>query len=254
MCVSRGLGKSQRETLSLLEEETWGFSAAELGFLFGFSERRGRALMASLAERGLVALDQSRRPPKAFLPAARAERLRTAHPGVRVVVAQEREDHAATIRAQLAGTGVELEVGSLHGTLARARAALAASGTVLTDLLHHRLPAVVVYALSGRGLATLAPFLVTTPWFATTNLLAGEEIYPERSWRAGTPGPVGEVGDLVLRCYNDAAWRIRCRAGLERAARRLGPPGATERAARHVLAMVLRRITASSAPVPSLLP
>lgn len=170
-----------------------------------------------------------------------ARRAMDAAPELRAFVAQSRDEHAATIRAAIEAAGladrVRLEVGDLHAHLGRARAALAVSGTVLTDLLHHRLPTIVVYALPGRARAGLARWLVTCPWFASTNLLAGEEVCPEFAWRAGTPGPVAEVGALLDRALRDVDWRARHAGSLERAARRLGPPGAVGRAAHHVLAL-----------------
>lgn len=169
---------------------------------------------------------------------AAVEPLRGRLPDLQVVIPQERPENAQLAEQHLgdARPWARVVAGDLHGALGGARAALAVSGTILIDLLHHRLPSVVVYALAGLR-ARLASFLLTCPHFASVNLLAGEEVLPERGFRAGEPGPRGEVGDLLLRCYNDAAWRARCRAGLDRAAARLGPPGATDRAARHVLAL-----------------
>lgn len=167
--------------------------------------------------------------------------LRATFPALEVLVAQTGDEHAALIGEQiLAEPGVQLSVGDLHGTLGRARCALAVSGTVLVDLLHHRLPAVVVYSVRGAVRSRLTPFVVHTPWFASPNMLAGEEVLPEFYFRAGEDGPLAEVGDALARCYNDADWRARCRMGLDRAARRIGPPGATDRAAGHVLAAALR--------------
>jgi len=167
--------------------------------------------------------------------------LARAHPGLPIQVAQSRDEHAPRIRAELARADlagrVRLELGDLHRSLGRARAALAVSGTVLTDLLHHRLPAVVVYPLRGRARARLARWLVTCPWFASTNLLAGEEVYPEHAWRAGTRGPRREATLELERALFDPSARARSAAALERAAQRLGPPGAVARAARHVLAV-----------------
>ena len=168
-----------------------------------------------------------------------ARRLLDRTPGRRAFVAQARDDHAEFIRGEIDRAGltdrIRLEVGDPHRHLARARAALAVSGTVLTDLLHHRLPAVVIYVLGGRLRARIAPWLVTCPWFASTNLLAGREVCPEFAWRAGTQGPADEVTDLMIRALEDGAWRASNRSELDRAVARLGPPGAVRRAAHHVL-------------------
>lgn len=155
--------------------------------------------------------------------------------GARAVVLQRDERHADRVRGHLAGTDVELVIGDPHPELGRARAALATSGTVLLDLLHHRLPTVVLYALTGRLRSRFASWLVTVPHFAAPNLLAGREVLPEVPFPAEAPPPPGHVGALLDRCYNDADWRRSCLWGLDHAARRLGPPGAARRAAGHLL-------------------
>jgi lipid-A-disaccharide synthase len=134
-----------------------------------------------------------------------------------------------------ASSWTRLEIGDLHGVLARARCALSVSGTILLDLLHHDLPAVVVYRLDSGAEVWLKDHLLTVPWFSSVNLLAGEEIYPEFCFHGD--GPRDRVGDALRRCYNDAAWREHCRAGLVRARARLGPPGACDRAAAHAIAL-----------------
>jgi len=153
-------------------------------------------------------------------------------PDAELVVAQRDGEHEPLIRSILRGRDAEgavrLELGDLHGTLAGARAALSVSGTVLLDLLHQRLPAVVVYRVS-RPMAWLVPHLLTTPFFASVNLLARREVYPEFCF-AGE-GPLAQVAAALARSACDEAWRRECAAGLETAARRLGPPGAAARAA-----------------------
>ncbi len=166
-----------------------------------------------------------------------AARLRLSLLDVDVVLPHDRPELSARIRGHLKNAGadwVRLETGDFHGSLARAHAALTVSGTVLLDLLHHRLPAVVVYRLGG-GLSTwLAHRFLTVPWFSSVNLLAGEEVYPEFGFHGG--GPREAVAAALVRAFEDAEWRARCRRGLDEAARRLGPPGAARRAARHALA------------------
>jgi lipid-A-disaccharide synthase len=138
------------------------------------------------------------------------------------------------------GAGLDLSIahGDLHATLARARTAFSVSGTVLLDVLHHRLPTVVAYRLGGRREAWLAHAFLTPRWFAAPNLLAGRGVLPEFAF-AGE-GPRAEVEAALVRAHGDAAWRAGCVAGLEDAARRLGPAGASARAARIVLATAER--------------
>jgi lipid-A-disaccharide synthase len=156
---------------------------------------------------------------------------------VPVVVAHDREDLTAEIREHIeradAAGFARVEIGDLHGTLARARTAFSVSGTVLLDLLHHSLPAVVVYRLARAHEAWLSRRLLTVPWFSSVNLLAGTEVYPELCF-AGE-GPLEEAASALWRLHSDPGARAACLDGLARARERLGPPGACDRAAAHAL-------------------
>jgi hypothetical protein len=73
--MSRGLGPAQLATLAQLAARRWGMSTADLGALLHVEPRRARAIVASLADRGLlvVARDPGG-PPMAWLPEHRQER------------------------------------------------------------------------------------------------------------------------------------------------------------------------------------
>lgn len=169
-----------------------------------------------------------------------ADRARARLGRLDVVVAHARRDLEPLLRAEIESSGardrVRLAFGSLHEELERARAVLSVSGTVLLDVLHHRVPCVVVYRLQHRAEAFAKDHLLTVPYFAAINLLAGAEVVPEFCF-AGD-GPEAEVDAALGSALEDPAWRSRCRAGLDRAALRLGPAGACDRAAAHLLAFV----------------
>jgi lipid-A-disaccharide synthase len=171
-----------------------------------------------------------------------ASSLRARLGDVPVVVAHERVEIGRAIKTILerekAADWARAETGDLHGVLARARTALSVSGTVLLDLLHHSLPTVVVYRLAHGYEARLKDRLLTVPWFSSVNLLAGREIYPEFCF-AGE-GPIERVVDALARLHKDPVERKNAVAGLQAARRRLGPPGACGRAARHALEIALR--------------
>ena len=83
--------------------------------------------------------------------------------GARVVVLQDSSRHGGRgrnhiLNSELSGQ-VEVRTRDLHAHLARARTAFSVSGTVLLDLLHHRLPTVVISRLES-GLAWLRPRLL----------------------------------------------------------------------------------------------
>jgi len=169
-----------------------------------------------------------------------AARLRRARPGLPVSIPHDREESRPRIDQILRSTGadrwVDLPDESLHTSLSSARTALSVSGTVLLDLLHHRLPSVVIYRVDSRRAVSMAPRLLTVPWFSSVNLLAGEEVLPEFCF--ADQGPVDEVVAALDRALFDEAHRASTMITLDRAAARLGPPGAVRRAAGHALGLV----------------
>ncbi|MFT7075902.1 MAG: lipid-A-disaccharide synthase [Planctomycetota bacterium] len=169
--------------------------------------------------------------------------LRRDHPDAEVQILQSTPEHQELIEGILAetqgGQSARLVVGDLHEHLAQARAAFAVSGTILTDILHHRLPTVVVYKVAKRMETWMYRNVLTCPFFASTNLLAGVEVLPEHCFRGH--GPMDSVSKEVSLAYGDEARRRAYAEGIEEAARRLGPAGAIERAAGHVLQVASRR-------------
>ncbi len=176
----------------------------------------------------------------------RVRSIAASHPGLEVVIAHDRRELGGEIETVVRETfgarerpeWLSVELGDLHRSLATASAAFSVSGTALLDLLHHRLPTVVVYRVPNSRQVALSRWFLTAPYFASINLLAAREIVPEFCF-AGE-GPVENVRSSVERALFDEAWRSECRSGLELAARRLGPRGACDRAARVVLATANR--------------
>lgn len=127
---------------------------------------------------------------------------------------------------------------ALEDELGAAEAALSVSGTILIHLLRRRLPTVVLYRLASASEEWLGRHFLTVPFFSSVNLLAGREVYPEFSF-AGDEAPEAFQA-AVERLLGDADWRAEVRGELEVAAKRLGPPGASRRAALASLACVRR--------------
>jgi lipid-A-disaccharide synthase len=93
---------------------------------------------------------------------------------------------------------------------------------------------VVVYRVTPLT-ALLAKPLVRTKHFAMVNLIAGREVIPELIQKDFTPDKVAEQTLGLLR--NPVAV-ARMRAGLAEVRRRLGPPGAVERGAEAIAALL----------------
>jgi len=93
---------------------------------------------------------------------------------------------------------------------------------------------VVVYRVTPLT-ALLAKPLVRTPFFSMVNLIAGKRAVPELIQNDFTPS---RVASEVFRLLNDRGARESLRHDLAEVRRRLGPPGAVERAADAILQLI----------------
>jgi lipid-A-disaccharide synthase len=117
--------------------------------------------------------------------------------------------------------------GETYDALAAADASIVSSGTATVEAALLGAPMVVVYRVSPLT-ATLAKPLVRTRYFAMVNLIAEKEVVPELVQNDFTPGRVARE---ALRLLQDPNARTTMRTSLAEVRKRLGPPGAVERAA-----------------------
>ena len=105
---------------------------------------------------------------------------------------------------------------------------------------------VVVYRTSPASAAIARP-LVRIPWISLANIVAGEEVVPELlQEHVQVPRLVAEAESLL-----GSPDRVgRMREGLARAARNLGPPGGSERAAQAILEVLMPGATQTVASAP----
>jgi lipid-A-disaccharide synthase len=119
--------------------------------------------------------------------------------------------------------------------------ALAASGTVTVQAALHQCPMVVVYRLSPLTYRLGRPF-VRVNTFAMANLVAGRTIVPELIQDDFVPS---RVAAEALKVLTDPAAAREVRAALGDARARLGPPGASRRAAQSVIEVARRQRAAA---------
>ncbi|MEP0774451.1 MAG: lipid-A-disaccharide synthase [Acidobacteriota bacterium] len=136
---------------------------------------------------------------------------------------------------------VELVVHDRHAHLAAASAALVASGTATLECALLDVPMVVAYRLHPLTYA-LARRLVRLPHVSLVNLVAGRSVVPELLQRACTWQALAAAAG---RLFSDDGERQR--RELQAVRDRLGPPGASARAA----AAVARLLGLSSEASPS---
>ena len=120
-----------------------------------------------------------------------------------------------------------------YALLANAKAASVASGTATLETALFRVPQVVCYFMQFRHLVSfLRPLVIKVPYISLVNLIAGKEVVPElvsekmnaKTCREhlATILPGGSRREEMLRGYDEMA-------------RRLGAPGAPQKAAREMI-------------------
>ncbi len=131
--------------------------------------------------------------------------------------------------------------GETYNALAAADAAIVSSGTATVESALLNIPMVVIYRVSPLT-ATLAKPLVRTPYFAMVNLIAEKRVVPELVQDDFTPERVARE---TLQLLQEPNAKEAQRRGMAEVRQRLGPPGAVERAADEIVAL-LRETTGNA--------
>lgn len=138
----------------------------------------------------------------------------------------------------LAGLDFEVVEGDSQAVMERAALALVASGTATLECALLGTPMVVVYRMNPVTLA-IARRAVKVDVIALPNLIAGQIIVPEL---IQTPADV--IAAEALRVMEEPGAMEKMKAGLAEVGEKIGPSGASARAA----ALVLARLGGKAAP------
>jgi lipid-A-disaccharide synthase len=130
--------------------------------------------------------------------------------------------------------GLEIQVGGLNNALSQAALAITKSGTITMECAMFGVPAVVFYKTSWPTYL-IGKQIISVPYLAMPNLLAGEEIYPEFVQHTATPE---NIACAALELLRDEARRQMVKARLEKVVASLGGPGATGRAADAIISLL----------------
>lgn len=171
-----------------------------------------------------------------------ARSLRQQTPDLHVVVAHTDPRRSALIQEILDthdADFVEFHQGPLEGWLRDARLVIAKSGTGALESCLAGTPTVIVYRFQSPLWLVFYPSCLNVPFFGAANLVAGREVVPEFGF--ANDNDWSRVGDAASALLQDGPERQACLEGLRAVRERMGPPGASERAARWVLPFTNRR-------------
>jgi lipid-A-disaccharide synthase len=165
--------------------------------------------------------------------------IHAARPDTRFLVACFRDEHRRRVEERLwdLHLPIEVHVGRTPEIIHLAHSCLAVSGSVSLELLYRGKPSAVLYRHRWISIM-LAHLLKRVPYITLVNLLADKELFPEYF---GTSCPAEELAGHVLRWLNDRTAYESLRGELAGLRERVAVPGACERAAESVLAMVRGR-------------
>jgi lipid-A-disaccharide synthase len=155
-------------------------------------------------------------------------------PDVQFIVAATPGRAASLQQGWPSGVNVRVVEGQTYDALAHADASIISSGTATVEAALLDAPMVVVYRVTPLT-ALLAKPLVRTKHFSMVNLIAGRALVPELIQKDFTPD---RVAAQTLRLLRNPAEIAAMREGLAEVRQILGPPGAVERAADAISALL----------------
>ena len=153
-----------------------------------------------------------------------------AHAGVQWVLPTAPSLDAEELRRRVGPLPVRVLQGRGYAARAHAEAALVCSGTATLETALLGTPFAVVYRLNPLTYLA-ARRVVKLPHFALANVVAGRGVVPELVQGEVNPRRLAQELERLL----DPATATRMRADLSEIRARLGPPGAADRVAAHLL-------------------
>ena len=137
-------------------------------------------------------------------------------------------------RRRIEERGVLLVEGSTYEAMGACECLILASGTVTLEATILDVPHIVIYKVSALTYL-LGRMLVKVPYVSLTNLIGDDEVVEEYIQDNATPE---NLANAVERLLTDDLSRERMRKRLKEVKKRLGPGGASKRAARLALELL----------------
>jgi lipid-A-disaccharide synthase len=167
---------------------------------------------------------------------AAAGHVRAAIPDLTIVLGLHEGTARAAVESAVARSGVPVRIvqGRTPEAIRAADFLLAVSGTVTLEAAILGTPMLITYRL-GALTYWLARLLIHVRWIGLPNIVAQRAVVPELIQSSATPAALAGAALQYLQAPERLA---EMQEGLADVRRRLGTPGAAERAAREVLALL----------------
>jgi lipid-A-disaccharide synthase len=161
-----------------------------------------------------------------------ARMLLQINPALRFQVAAASEELAREMNEHVSDRGaIEIAVGQTAAIMQRAFVGIVASGSATLEAAYFGMPFVLIYKVAWPTYVA-ARLVVNVDFLGMPNLLAGKEVVPEFIQHEAKPDAI--VKDVRLLAENAPA-RDRMISNFDAIIRKLGGPGASERAAQAIL-------------------
>jgi lipid-A-disaccharide synthase len=165
--------------------------------------------------------------------------IREKAPQLQIRMVLPNESMAALANRYLSNSdGISVQAGGLAESLSIATAAIASTGTVTIECAYFGVPTVAMYVVSGATYQ-IGKRLIKVPYLAMPNLLGREVIFPELIQEAASPQNIARE---ALELVSDATRRITIKNRLQQVIAALGPPGAADRAAAEIFALLAPQV------------
>ncbi|MDR0891385.1 MAG: lipid-A-disaccharide synthase [Mediterranea sp.] len=166
-------------------------------------------------------------------------RAASAYSGHQLIVAGAPSIPPEYYRQYIGSAPVQILFGQTYRLLQHADAALVTSGTATLEAALFRVPQVVCYHTPiGKVISFLRRHILKVKYISLVNLIADREVVRELVADTMT---VANMRTELSRLLNDQTYRDQMLAGYEEVARRLGPAGAPQHAAKIMRELLTER-------------
>ncbi|QSR88363.1 lipid-A-disaccharide synthase [Methylacidiphilum caldifontis] len=142
---------------------------------------------------------------------------------------------------------LRIHIGYPLSHISRCRLAILASGSISLECALFGIPQIVIYKTNPLTYQ-VGKRLVKVPYLSIVNVLASEQVVPECIQEEAQPD---QISSLAIKLIHDEELRIAMKNKMEEIVKKLGPAGASQKAAKLILALSKEEKKEEKQPVTS---